>query len=259
MNPVRQIFNKVINRKFRSTQVAETHQLTPHLKRFVLSGDDLHDFPTDQDGAHVKIIFLADGSPVTPDNQQNAIKRSYTIREFDANQKRLTLDFVVNRHQGPATQWAQQAKVGDQLTIAGPGTRKLTNFEAPSYLLIGDITAVNAVNGYAKFISSEASITAIVTVPTADDVIEMDGAQQVHWHIEDQSTLSLEEFTRTLASNLSKDSQVFMGLEASQLRTIKGMLLRELDFSRLNMHATGYWKQGMDADKFGADKKKNPL
>ncbi|GAA6186619.1 siderophore-interacting protein [Aliiglaciecola sp. NS0011-25] len=253
--------NQIAKRKFRSTQVASIEDLTPHLKRFVLSGNDLHDFPEGQDGVHVKAIFLADGSPVTDHNKQDAIKRSYTIREFDSLNKRLTLDFVVNRHQGPATNWAQNAKVGDYLGIGGPGERKLTNFTANSYLLIGDITAVNAVNGYAKFIPPEAALTAIVTVPTADDIIEMDAGDHLNvlWHVEDEDQESLLDVVNKNALNMAKNTQVFIGLEARQLREVKSLLLHDLNFDRLNMHATGYWKKGMDADRFGADKKRNPL
>lgn len=248
-------------RRFRVTSVASTTQISPHLQRIVLTGDDLQSFPEGQDGAHVKAIFLPDGSPLNESNKHQAIKRSYTIRQFDAESKQLVLDFVINRHQGPATDWAKQAKVGDYLGIAGPGERKLTNFNADSYLMIGDLTSVNAVNGYAKFIAASAELTAIVTVPTREDIIDMDAGShlQVHWYVEDEMTESLVDFTQTLITDIAKDSQVFIGLEASELRGIKNLLLKELGYDRLNIHATGYWKKGMDADRFSSDKKRNPL
>lgn len=122
-----------------------------------MSGADLADFPSSQDGALVKVLLPHPGE-VLPNldikSENPAIKRSYTIREFDAINQKLVIDFVINCHQGPAIDWATQAQVGDYLGFAGPKVCKLTDFNADSYLLIGDMTSVNAVNGYAKFIST---------------------------------------------------------------------------------------------------------
>lgn len=251
-------------RKVRLAQVAASDKLSHHLQRIVLTGSDLADFPAEQDGAHVKVLLPHPGDTL-PNldirGENPAIKRSYTIREFDADKKRLVLDFVINRHRGPATDWALQAKVGDYVGIAGPGVRKLTNFNADSYLLIGDITSVNAVNGYFKFISSSATIKALVSVPNRNDIIAMDNAPHVHitWRIEDENPKDIADYVQAIASNMSKSTQVFIGLEASQLRAVKGMLLNTLEFERQNIYATGYWKKGMNADRFNADKKKNAL
>jgi NADPH-dependent ferric siderophore reductase len=67
------------------------------------------------------------------------------------------------------------------------------------------------------------------------------------------------DFVYDVALKLPKDSQVFLGLEGSQLRAIKSLLLDTLEFDRINIHATVYWKKGLDADRFGADKKRNPV
>jgi NADPH-dependent ferric siderophore reductase len=48
-----------------------------------------------------------------------AIKRSYTIREFDPKRGQLSLDVVSSRHGGPATDWTQSAKIGDTVVING--------------------------------------------------------------------------------------------------------------------------------------------
>lgn len=253
-----------MSRKVRLCQVAAIYKLSPHLRRIILSGPELADFPTGQDGAHVKVLLphIGDSLPNLDINGANpALKRSYTIREFDAANRELVIDFVVNRHQGPFTNWAAQAKVGDYVGIAGPGARKLTNFNTDSYLLIGDITAVNAVNGYAKLTPPHADLRALITVPTRADIIAMDNTERIQlvWRIEDENPADIAECARTVAAEMQGNTQVFIGLEASQLRAVKSMLLDELEFKRLNIHATGYWKKGMDADRFNADKKRNAL
>ena len=64
---------------------------------------------------------------------------------------------------------------------------------------------------------------------------------------------------QTIAEGMASDSHMFMGLEASQIRALRPMLQQDLGFDRLNTFAVGYWKQGVDADRFGAQKKAAPL
>ena len=252
-------------RKVRLTQVAAINKLSHHLQRIVLEGPDLADFPTDQDGAHVKVLLPCPGDTM-PNldihaTTNAAVKRSYTIRSFNADKKQLVIDFVINRHKGPATDWAKQAKVGDYLGIAGPGALKLTHFDADNYLLIGDITSVNAVNGYIKHITPTATIKALITVPSRDDIIPMDGGDnvEIHWRVEDENPSDIADSVQQIAQEMPKDTPVFIGLEARQLRSVKSTLLDTVEFDRQNIYATGYWKKGMDADRFSRDKKRNAL
>lgn len=56
---------------------------------------------------------------VTLTGPNAAIKRSYTIRGFDPKRGQLSLDIVINRHGGPATDWTPSAKMGDTVVING--------------------------------------------------------------------------------------------------------------------------------------------
>lgn len=236
----------------RMTQVAKVIDLSPHLRRIVVTGEALRGFPTGKEGAHVKVILPSEGEPK---------KRSYTIRSFDSEKLELALDFVVNRHQGPATLWAKNAKIGDSVGIAGPGPLKITHFDHQSYLLVGDITSVNAVNGYVMRFSPQADIRVIISVPTKEDIIALDYDPSIttHWHIEDEQKEGLDTCVATIAKGMAKDTIVFMGLEASNIRKLRPILQKELGFDRLNISAVGYWKQGVNADQFNLQKKVKPL
>ncbi|MGF1759901.1 siderophore-interacting protein [Photobacterium sagamiensis] len=251
----------------RLTQVSQVIDLSPNLRRIVLTGDELVGFPEDQQGAHVKVL-LPDAGETMPNmkvmGEGAAVKRSYTIRYYDKAANEIGLDFVVNRHQGPATQWACQAKVGDYLGIAGPGPRKLTNFDADTYLLVGDLTSVNAVNAYAQSIPETAKGYVIVEVPTREDILPIECADNVsvQWVIVNEQTENQREALLNAVSALPVvpcNTEVFLGLEARQIRTIKNYLLEEREIERCCVHATGYWKKGVDADRFSADKTVNPL
>ncbi|MDV7103665.1 siderophore-interacting protein [Vibrio sp. TH_r3] len=238
----------------RPVHVASISDLSPHLRRIVVTGESLKDFPIGLEGSYVKVVLPQDG-----DDERKM--RSYTIRRFDKTTKRLTLDFVINLHTGPATNWAKNAKVGDPVAIAGPGPLKMTNYDHHSYLLVGDITSVNAINGYVPRFKSSADIRAIISVPTRTDIIQMDyqDADNTIWFIEDEASVTLEQVVIETAQNMAKDTHVFLGLEARTIRSLRPVLQQEIGFDRLNVSAVGYWKRGVDADRFGMEKKSNPL
>ncbi|MBJ2136036.1 siderophore-interacting protein [Paraglaciecola agarilytica] len=249
----------------RLVKIIRIESLSPHLRRIVFSSEQLAGFPEGKEGAHVKVLVPHEGEKYPElafDAPRPAFKRSYTIRSFNAQTLELAIDFVVNRHDGPATNWAVNAKVGDFAGIAGPGAAKLTDFSQENYLLIGDLTSVNAVNGFAKYIPKHSTLKSVITVPTRSDIISMDAGEhlEVDWHIEDEATHSFEDMVEAAAKTLPNDkTHVFFGLEARSVRTIKGMLLHDLQYDRLNLFATGYWKKGIDADKFNRQKQAAPL
>ncbi|BCE01082.1 siderophore-interacting protein [Marinicellulosiphila megalodicopiae] len=91
--------------KMRMTQVSRIENLSQHMTRIVLTGDELSDFPVAQEGAHVKLIFPTSGQSKPKFNLLTGKKnmRSYTIRAFDPHTKELAIDFAVNDHQGLAS------------------------------------------------------------------------------------------------------------------------------------------------------------
>lgn len=238
----------------RLTYVSKVTDLSPHLRRIVVTGDSLKGFPIGQEGSYVKVVLQQEG-------EKELKMRSYTIRFFNPETTELAVDFVINRHNGPATDWARKAKVGDSIGIAGPGPIKMTNYNHHSYLLVGDITSVNAINGYVPRFKKGADVRAIVAVPTRADIIEMDydDTLNTQWFIEDDATLTLEEKVLQTARDMPRDSHVFLGLEARNIRSLRPILQKNIGFDRLNVFAVGYWKQGIDADRFGAQKRVNPV
>ena len=244
--------SKKPNKNKRLTHVSQVIDLSPHLRRIVVTGDSLKDFPIDQEGSYVKIVLQKEGE---------VVMRSYTIRLFDREKNELSLDFVINRHQGPATDWAQNAKIGDSIGIAGPGPMKITNYDHHSYLLVGDLTSMNALNGYIPKFKKEADIKAIIAVPNRKDIIKMDydDSRNTLWFIEDEATMTLEETVLEAAKHMAKDSHVFLGLEARSIRALRPVLQEEIGFDRLNIFAVGYWKKGVNADRFGAEKRNNAV
>jgi len=236
----------------RVTTVSKIIELSSHLRRIIVTGNSLSNFPIGLEGSYVKVVLPQQGD-ATPK------MRSYTIRTFNPQTKELALDFVINRHEGPATQWARNAKVGDNIGIAGPGPMKMTNHEHHSYLLIGDITSMNALNGYIPRFKKATDVRAIIVVPTRTDIIAMDYDDSISttWLIEDETTQTLAKTVSTIAADMPKDSHIFIGIEAGEIRTLRPIIQDEMGFDRINISTVGYWKKGIDADRFNTQKRAN--
>ncbi|MCL9780028.1 siderophore-interacting protein [Vibrio sp. S4M6] len=238
----------------RQTQVSKIIDLSPHLRRITVTGESLKGFPVGQEGTYVKVVLQND-------HEHGSVKRSYTIRAFNPETLELELDFVVNRHNGPATDWAKQASVGDQVGIAGPGPMKLTNFDHHSYLLIGDLTSINAINGYVPRFRQQADVRAFIVVPTRADIIDLDydATENTYWFIEDEAQTTIEALVADTAQDMSKDTHTLLALEARTIRSLRPILQEEMGFDRLNIFAVGYWKKGVNADRFSLQKKLMPV
>ncbi|MCQ8878304.1 siderophore-interacting protein [Pseudoalteromonas shioyasakiensis] len=254
-----------MSKKIRRAQVISSKQISPHLMRVVVGSDEFADFPIDQQGAYVKVLFPHEGKTEVELNlkaDNPAPMRSYTIRNIDPHSGAITLDFVINQHRGIATNWAKQAKIGDNLGIAGPGPRKLSDFSQSEYLLIGDLTSVNAINGYLQKLPASASVNAIIHVPDEGDIIELDTVPshyQVNWLVSEQPQVDLINavITQLTASNSRSTGNkpvIFMALESSLIREINTIARSQFAIARENIACSAYWKQGITADGLKVEK-----
>jgi NADPH-dependent ferric siderophore reductase len=105
----------------RLLEVIRTTYITPNMCRVTLGGDDLLDFPIDQESAYIKLIF-PQGEDARP------LMRTYTV-SIQRNDE-IDVDFALHEAEGPASTWARNAQVGDQILVGGPGPKKLINNDA---------------------------------------------------------------------------------------------------------------------------------
>ena len=107
--------------KLRVLTVVRTEQITPHMRRITLAGDDLDGFVSPAHDDHVKLFFPAPGQTIPcfpcwamgriPSSMREGarpIARNYTPRRYDAERRELEIDFVLHGD-GPAASWAAQA------------------------------------------------------------------------------------------------------------------------------------------------------
>ena len=234
-------------KKMRMAQVARTEELGPHLRRIVLQGNELNDFPNNHEGAHFKAVFPQPGQSKPKLGIYPGFKkwmRSYTVRAFNRQTKELTVDFAVNDHQGLATNWAKKAQVGDYLGIAGPGDTKYKNYQAAWHLFLADLTGLPAAAAILEKLPKTAGGYALLQVPSAADKqhLLIPNGIKVHWVINDnQKHNALLEKLKTLTWK-NNSPAIFVATETSQMAAINKYLKTKPGYSKELTYASGYWK-----------------
>lgn len=244
-----------MGKQVRKATVLSTEQITPHLQRIVVGSSEFSDLTQAHIGSYVKVLIPQNGK--VDFNLKTACMRSYTIRDVDDATGALTLDFVINMHQGPATHWAMTAKVGDEVGIAGPGPKKLDNYQHPHYVLLGDLTSVNAIKGYMQQLPTSAKIDAFVHAPTEQDIIDLNTQRDVNWLITDTPDTDMLSALNNLP-HTNEPPIVFMALEAGLVRKAKTLLTQDCNIPRSNIVSSGYWKKGVDSEGYKKERQQSP-
>ncbi|MGJ8694073.1 MAG: siderophore-interacting protein [Thalassotalea sp.] len=234
----------------RMTQVLSVSDLSPHMRRIVLTGDSLADFPEHRESAHVKAIFPNPNSA----NKKPKLgiylgfkkyMRSYTIRAFDKQSLTLTIDFAINDHIGMASNWALQAKTGDYLGIAGPGDIKHTDLFAERHLFFGDITALPAIAATLEKLPDNAVGRAYIQIPEQKDMQSLIApkAVEINWLI--TANKLTDDFLTGLESNGENltDTAIFIAAEASVVKKLKRHLNNHCQYNKSKLYASAYWNQ----------------
>ncbi|WP_370980269.1 siderophore-interacting protein [Agaribacterium sp. ZY112] len=231
----------------RMTHVVRIEDLSPHMRRIVVGGEALEDFPLGQEGAHVKAVFPKPGEKEPKLGLMLGAKkwmRSYTIRTFDEHKQELSLDFAVNDHRGLATDWASQAQIGDLLGIAGPGPTKYTNYQAHWHLIVADLTALPAAAAALEKLPTNAKGYALIQVPTTADIqpLKKPKGIELNWVIGpyQHKNLLLEKVQQV--EWLNEEPAIFIAAESAQMQEIKLYIKTKPGYQKKLTYASGYWK-----------------
>ena len=224
----------------RNLTVMEHSYVTPHMIRITLAGDELEGFTSLSPDDHVKIF-------VPGSEAEEMQKRDFTPRHYDPRCQTLTLDFVAHDG-GPATQWAQRAKVGDQLELGGPRGSQVITGEIRQWLLIGDETALPAIGRRIEELPASVNVTSLVAVPGREDeqAFETQASLSAHWlHRDLHDAADPAPYLAQLAElELNPDTFIWIAGEATVVKALRRYLLDERGHSKDWMKAAGYCKQG---------------
>ncbi|MER6733310.1 siderophore-interacting protein [Streptomyces puniciscabiei] len=255
-------------RKTRTAHVVRTERLTPHMQRVVLGGEGLADFAADTCTDHyVKLLFSPDGvtypEPFDLERiraevprEQWPVTRTYTVRAWNAEQRELTLDFVVHGDEGLAGPWATRVRPGETVRFVGPGGAYAPDPAADWHLLAGDESALPAIARSLEALPAGARAHAFVEVSGPEEEQKIDSEVQVVWlHRGDRPVgEALLEAVRALDFPEGR-VQAFVHGEAGFVKELRRLLRVERDIPREDLSISGYWRLGHNEDGWQASKR----
>jgi NADPH-dependent ferric siderophore reductase len=220
--------------------------------RISLTGDDLAQFGWNGPAAHIKLIFPEEGqtepSLPQPGEPRPTRIRTYTPRRFDPAIPELDVDFVLHGD-GPASQWAAQAQIGQKLALAGPGPNYQLDPDAAWYLLVGDDAALPAIETILEVLppTTQAYVLLEVADTQEERTLQSPASFKVSWlHPSTSSTqpnTSLEQALRDFELPAGA-GRIYVGCEAGAIRRMRQFLLTERGFDASKLVTRGYWKFG---------------
>jgi NADPH-dependent ferric siderophore reductase len=236
------------NRPLRVTTVVETAQLSANMVRIIAEGPALDGFIVGEFTDHyVKCRF-------------GETTRTYTVREWDANRLRLTLDFVVHGDEGIAGPWAAGARPGDTLALSGPGGGYAPSPDVDWHLMVGDEAVIPAIAVSLERVTPRVPVFVIIEIggPEDEQRLSSPGDLRLQWL---HRTLGPGEdpdlqLRALRALNLPEGrGQAFVHGEAEAVLRVRRHLLQERDIHQNDLSATGYWKLRCTDEQWRAEKR----
>jgi NADPH-dependent ferric siderophore reductase len=218
-------------------EVVAVRDLTPRMRRVQLTSPDLtrFDYLAGQDMA---LTFRrGDAQPV---------RRRYTIRHFDRDQRRLDLDFVLHGD-GPGMRWAQAARPGDSIEVVGPRGKITLVHDAAWHLFAGDASAVPGALAMMEALARDVPAVAFLQVDGREERQSADGhrGRQITWRYElpaangDGSLMAaLAEATLPVGRG-----HAYLAGEVALVSALKTTLLAR-GWSSEDIAAKAYWNRG---------------
>lgn len=261
--------------KPRLLRVKHITDLSPYLRRITLTGDDLAGFHTAAFDDHVKLLLpdargaqprmpgLGPNGLVFDADQPRPVMRDYTPRRYDDERNELDIDFVLG-HDGPATDWAQEAEPGHFIGTAGPRGSFIIPSAFDWHLLVGDETAIPAIARRLEELPASVQAIVIIKVRSEDARIELPAECRVdlRWvigehlgatHAESGGPQSPSSGAETepglLASELQGislprgEGYAWAAGEYGEIKAVRAHLIEERGIRKDRIRAASYWRQ----------------
>jgi NADPH-dependent ferric siderophore reductase len=228
------------------------------MTRVTVTGAELEGFALRGPAGHIKVFFPKAGEerPVMPEwgpegpvllpGQERPTSRTYTPRRWDAATGELDIDFLLHGA-GPGAIWAQHARPGDQVVVAGPGGGFQLNPAASWYLLAVDDCALPAAQTILESLSAGFPVYAFIEVadPSEEQPIATEAAAEVTWLHRRGGEYGAALRSAVAAAVLPEGAgAVWSGCEAALMRDLRRHLIQERGLAPATLHTQGYWKQG---------------
>ena len=213
--------------------------------RVVLGGEELAGFGAGAFTDHyVKLR-------ITPPGEDEPRTRTYTVRDWDPDHRRLTIDFVHHGDTGVAGPWAASARPGDELLLLGPGGAYTPDPDADWHLMAGDASVIPAIAASLERIPAGVPVHVLIEVdgPEEEQPLTTPGDLHLRW-------LHGGGVAEAVAALDFPPGTVhaFVHGEASAVREIRRHLLVDRGLPREALSISGYWKRSRTEEGWREDK-----
>ncbi|MEL6706386.1 MAG: siderophore-interacting protein [Myxococcota bacterium] len=240
--------------------------ISPNVRRLRFTGESLASFPPGFEGGYVKLQFDADGNPLRSDDPdvRPAARRSYTVRSVDPAARTLVVDAALHTVPGstlgPATRWIANAKIGEQVSIVGPGPVKMLSPDADAVVAIADPTGLPALAVNLERLPAHAKGFAIIEVLSDEDRQDLrapDGVD-VRWVLNPAPSPEASPLYDALeAADWPQGRVSFWGAgEFHAFRRVRAFL-RTRDVAADDLYVSSYWKVGSSDEQHKLAKKQD--
>lgn len=234
----------------RSVRVEEIIQVTPALLRITFGGPQLVDFQPPRPAAHIKLFFPT-AFMVWPSADPDAPRppsRTYTPRSFDAQRGSLDVEFVLHGA-GLASTWAEQARIGDAMTIGGPGGGYDVPPDTSRLIIVADDSALPAAGMILESVPTgvEVKVIAEVIDRLEEHPLSPSVSCETTWLHRGQDSRppgSLLEAAVAALPPQPDGTSWWVACEAAAMRRMRVRIAEQFGVDKAHLHTRGYWKSG---------------
>lgn len=193
-----------------------------------------------------------DGTPTWPAPARSPLPRALTVRSFNPARLRLELDAMV--HDGGLLRtWLDAAKPGAVVGVMGVRRDFYPGDGVTEHLLLADSSALPAVATIVESLPPGLPATVFLAVDHEEDkaLLPARPGVEVHWVAGGSPSgrdSALTRAVRELARPVSPGGRVqaWIAAEAGVVRSLRRWALAEHGVAVEDLHATAYWKAGLD-------------
>ncbi|RUT89175.1 MULTISPECIES: siderophore-interacting protein [unclassified Mesorhizobium] len=246
--------------QFREMVVTDIRDLTPHMRRIRLAGENLSRF-TKFGGMHIRMLFPTrevpdplwpvlggNGLPAWPADDRRPVARVYTIRTLDVETGLIDVDFLIHPGDSVGSAWAMQAAPGMKVGIMGPVGRPVR--QAEWYVLGADETGLPALARLLETLPAETKGVAFVEIANDGERQAINNATriEVHWLTRDGVAAGedrlLAEAVRSVAWPQGGSAFGWFAAEAAAAKIVREYWRDTLGLGRDQTLAAAYWRRG---------------
>ncbi len=241
----------------RKLKVLKKRKITSHFMRITFHSESLFDFSDKEVGGYIKLLFPEKGEF----KNKNNLVRPFTIRNFRKEKLEIDIDFVVHeKNNGIASNWAINAKKGDNIKISGPGPREEVSKDSDWFFFVGDMSAIPAISVNLESLPSKSKGFIILEIISKNDVQRLNAPTGLNiiWVVKHRDTkkdLLIEKVISTVWP--TGKPFIWVACEFSKMVILRHYFKVQKKIQKEDIYISSYWKIGLNQEEHKIIKKKD--